>query len=87
MRNSPPESLESIQLQRLRKSTQLTDHNESEPIIGTSCPLPPGRNRLGGSDHDSLAESSSLTDMGKRGGNLVEPEGAVDVDVDLPRGA
>ncbi len=39
--------------------------------------------RLGGADND-FAESPSFTDASKSGGKLLEGEGAVDVDPDLP---
>ena len=40
-----------------------------------------------GEDDNHFAGCASLTDMSKRGGNLVEREGAVDVDPDLPGNA
>ena len=48
----------------------------------------PGRVRIAsGEDDNHFAGCASLTDMSKRGGNLVEREGAVDVDPDLPGNA
>jgi hypothetical protein len=48
----------------------------------------PGRVRIAsGRADDHLAECASLTDMRKRGGNLVESEGTVDVDPYLPGNA
>ena len=48
----------------------------------------PGRVRIAsGEDNDHFAGCASLTDMGKRGGNLVEREDAVDVDPDFPGNA
>ena len=43
-------------------------------------------NRLVGS-YNNLAEGVSLTNVGKCGGNLLEPEGAVDLDAHIPRTA
>lgn len=40
-----------------------------------------------GEDDNHFAGCASLTDMSKRGGNLVEREGAVDVDPDVPGNA
>jgi hypothetical protein len=45
----------------------------------------PGRARIAsGGDDNHFAGCASLTDMSKCGGNLVEREGAVDVDLDVP---
>ena len=44
----------------------------------------PGRVRIAsGEDNNHFAGCASLTDLSKRGGNLVEREGAVDVDPDV----
>jgi hypothetical protein len=40
-----------------------------------------------GEDDNHFVGCASLTDMSKRGGNLVEREGAVDVDPDVPGSA
>jgi hypothetical protein len=48
----------------------------------------PGRVRIAsGEDDNHFAGCASLTDMSKRGGNLVEREGTVDVDPDVPGNA
>jgi hypothetical protein len=48
----------------------------------------PGPVRIAsGEDDNHFAGCASLTDMSKRGGNLVEREGAVDVDPDVPGNA
>lgn len=47
-----------------------------------------GRVRIAsGEDDNHFARCAALTDMSKRGGNLVEREGTVDVDPDLPGNA
>ena len=48
----------------------------------------PGRVRIASGENDNhFAGCASLTDMCKRGGNIVEREGAVDVDPDVPGNA
>jgi hypothetical protein len=48
----------------------------------------PGRVRIAsGGDDNHFAGYASLTDVSKRGRNLVEREGAVDVDPDVPGNA
>src|SRR4029453_4003545 len=68
--------------------TTTTHASSTCALVLMSGPRAAGRVQSGsGEDHNHFAGGASLTDMSKRGGNLVECERAVDGDLDVPGGA
>ena len=85
---APPAELAELNGQRQRRDPK----RPRSPAIRSVRPMSGSRGGRGpdvfrialGGDDDDLPESASFTDTSEGGGNLVEREGAVDVDLHLP---